>query len=149
MSISPNSIASQLRAREVIGDFAKLFLTHLDCDGCTRLVSILLDNLGIEHNIYSGIIYETKNKLNTFPLHYWIITGQGIIFDFKSEKWLGVTFEYVTYQNIMLLDKSKFMECMSPFAIGVLMICGRFGDNKNGIFINKKKIEAENGNGIS
>lgn len=112
------------KLRDVLELFADNFLPALDCDGCTRFVSYLLENKKIEFDIYEGSIYETNNKSNSFPIHNWIKTKKGTIFDFKTKKWLGVTSDKVTYVDVKNLDKKEFLPKERTTTLGILLHFG-------------------------
>jgi|TARA_R100000049_G_C1956778_1_gene114083 hypothetical protein len=87
-------------------NFVDTFAPHWDCDGCTRFVGIMLDSLNVKYKIYAGSIFDIKNTKNTFPIHFWIKTKDGTIFDFKAQKWLKIPQEQVRYTYLGIVTKS-------------------------------------------
>ena len=120
----------QERLRDILENFCDEFLPELDCDGCTRLVGFLLASKNIDFEIYSGKIVSQLNPVKIFPIHYWIKTKDGILFDFKTKKWIGVTSDKTNYQSITKLDKNEFLSVggNQTIIMGVLLQCGM---NKN------------------
>lgn len=108
---------------QTLSKFIDTFLYKLDCDGSTRLVAMLLQNKKIDFKIYTGAI---QHKNNHFPLHYWIETSNGVIFDFKSKKWIGVDSKETTYLNKELVDTQEFLSVGGNkyTVMGVLLCIG-------------------------
>lgn len=60
-------------------------LTHLECDGLTRVISFALHKQGVIHRVYSGfVIFEGKRLF-----HYWIIDEYGWYIDYRLRMWFG------------------------------------------------------------
>ena len=63
--------------------------SRYECDGSTRVISNILNENGIEHNVKVGTIaYGDK----FFSPHFWIevpIEDEVIIIDYKSKMWMG------------------------------------------------------------
>jgi len=112
--------------RQTLQRFCDEFLPALDCDGCTRFVAFMLENKGIPFEIYTGGFHEIMNPKNSFNPHYWIVTKQGTILDFKTEKWIGVKSIDVSYTNIRLVDKAEFLSVggSRELVLGVILSCG-------------------------
>lgn len=88
--------------------FVENFLTALDCDGCTRFVACMLDNHKIKYDVYEGVILNKETKKG-FPIHNWILTKKGVLFDFKTEKWIGCKSDKTTYLRARKLDKETWI----------------------------------------
>ena len=102
-------ITEQIKLRDTLQKFCDEFLPNLECDGCTRFASFLLIAKNIKFEIYLGEIESQTHPNNQFPLHYWIKTKQGILFDFKTKKWIGVESDKTNYQNITKINKKEFL----------------------------------------
>ena len=76
-----------MRLYDFISSIVKNHLEYSDCDGCIRVVAYLLKLAGIKFKIWTGII-SRKDNGKEFPIHYWVETKDGQIWDFKSYKWL-------------------------------------------------------------
>ena len=60
---------------------------HLECDGMSRVVSMCLSYLDIEHVIYiGGVVVEGEGAI---PHHYWVGLRDGSICDLRARMWLG------------------------------------------------------------
>lgn len=127
----------EIKLRDLLQNFCDELLPYLDCDGCTRLISVFLDSKKIEHEIYTGAI---RFGYKSFPLHYWIKTKNGTIFDFKSEKWIGVKSDKVEYIGEVQVSKEGFMLPLKDnksLIIGILIEGGM--NNYDGKIIGYKK----------
>lgn len=64
----------------------------LECDGMTRVISILLTRDAVAHNVVVGRL--TVADIGIIPYHWWIeLTGQfdGWFVDYRARLWLGET----------------------------------------------------------
>lgn len=100
-----NGIENEKKLWGIIKDFVEEFGTNWDCDGCTRFVGLLLRKKDIKFQIYQGKIRSKKNRNMCFPLHNWIMTEKGIIFDFKAKKWIGGDGDDVEYYDYIKISK--------------------------------------------
>ncbi|MFQ2234980.1 hypothetical protein ACK32R_04610 [Aeromonas dhakensis] len=66
--------------------FSKLEALPLECDGMSRVISHLLSEDNIEHEISVGSLECHNGKI---PLHYWITLQNGSILDLRARMWLG------------------------------------------------------------
>lgn len=64
----------------------KLNALPLECDGMSRVISHLLSNQDIKHEISVGTLVCQNGKI---PLHYWITLENGSILDLRARMWLG------------------------------------------------------------
>lgn len=65
-------------------------LYHLDaapveCDGMARLITTVLQEHSIDHQVMVGSV--TLNG-NVIPLHYWVMVGD-LTIDYRARMWLG------------------------------------------------------------
>lgn len=60
-------------------------LTHLECDGFSRVVTYVLKTNGVGHTVYEGrcIVGE-----KTVEPHFWVTAGRYII-DYRLQVWAG------------------------------------------------------------
>jgi hypothetical protein len=69
-------------------------LTHLECDGMTRVVSYLLTENGVKHSVCTGSLTVKGLPLNRakgtrIDLHWWVDLGMDWIIDYRARMWLG------------------------------------------------------------
>lgn len=102
--------------RRILEPFVNAFLSNLECDGVTRVISFLLNKLGVSFSVYVGTI---KYKDKCFFPHFWIETEKGTIFDFTAQKWLGVTWRKAEYQKEEEVNVAQFIP--SPATLGALL----------------------------
>lgn len=66
-------------------------LSHLECDGMTRVVSYVLRQHGVAHEACFGTleIKAGSPKLRKIDPHWWIDLGGEWIIDYRARMWLG------------------------------------------------------------
>lgn len=60
-------------------------LTGLECDGLTRVISMILYHSNIPHRIHIGSI---KSECGEIP-HFWISLNDGFLIDYRAKMWMG------------------------------------------------------------
>lgn len=60
----------------------------LECDGLTRVISLILLKSGISHHIITGTVEKTDGSARIQP-HLWIVLENGKYIDFRARMWLG------------------------------------------------------------
>ncbi len=60
----------------------------LECDGLTRVLSYVLKAAGEPFQAYGGRVVLNGEE---FPVHYWIILGDGLVVDYRLRMWFGET----------------------------------------------------------
>ena len=101
-------------------------LTHLECDGLTRVLLTILDREGIEAEAWSGFIAAGDSRVR----HWWLQVGEWTV-DYRVRMWLGdgpeiphgvfhgSAFMAVTYSGCRVqmrpLSDSVFAVLMEPF----------------------------------
>lgn len=114
--------AYEEKLRDVLGSFIDLFCQDLDCDGSTRFVAYMLQKLDVDFDIYAGEITKKNDSSNIIPIHYWIITKNKVLFDFKTKKWLGVLPDKVKYILKGTPEKDHFLFAgEEPKILGMLL----------------------------
>jgi hypothetical protein len=74
-----------LKAKK-IADEAQDKISHLECDGATRVLHYLFQEQNVKHVVKRGSVVFGKDDI---PLHYWIELPDGSVVDYKSRMWLG------------------------------------------------------------
>ena len=114
------------RLRAALEPFIEHFLPALDCDGCTRFVACMLKHHKIDFEIYEcGIKNRATGK--TFPIHNFIETKNGIIFDFKTEKWIGCKSDKTDYIDVKRVNKDSWIllnKMPESVLLGTLLMYG-------------------------
>jgi hypothetical protein len=59
----------------------------LECDGVSRIVSVLLARDNVAHDVCIGSL-EVQG-VGRIPLHHWIELPDGVLVDFRAQMWLG------------------------------------------------------------
>lgn len=59
----------------------------VECDGMTRLISMMFDREGIDYTIHRGAVISPGNK--KLGVHYWIELDNGDICDLRCRMWFG------------------------------------------------------------
>ena len=62
-------------------------LSHLECDGSTRVMSWVLKGAGVEHVVMLGRLEYLEEQV--VEPHFWIVLeDSGLVVDFKARMWL-------------------------------------------------------------
>ncbi|QCF28113.1 hypothetical protein [Hydrocarboniclastica marina] len=61
---------------------------ELDCNGISDLISIQLEEQGIQHQRMCGLATHNRTGKRVFP-HCWILLTSGHVVDVRLRKWLG------------------------------------------------------------
>ena len=69
-------------------------LSHLECDGMTRVVSYILTENEVKHSVCTGSLTMNGLPLNRakgtrIALHWWVDLGNDWIIDYRARMWLG------------------------------------------------------------
>ncbi|SUE95904.1 Uncharacterised protein [Ectopseudomonas mendocina] len=72
-------------------------LSHLECDGMTRVISHLLDENGVDHCICSGLLTDLEKLYDSAVpgaehvavTHWWVELYDGHYIDFRARMWMG------------------------------------------------------------
>lgn len=59
----------------------------LECDGLSRVLSMLLTRDGVSHRVCAGVL--TVRGHGTIPVHWWITLSDGRICDLRARMWIG------------------------------------------------------------
>lgn len=59
----------------------------LECDGLTRVVSALLTDVQVPHQMYAGSL--VIEGVGAIPLHWWVSLPGGMTLDLRARMWLG------------------------------------------------------------
>lgn len=59
----------------------------LECDGLTRVVSALLTDARVPHQMYAGSL--VIGGVGAIPLHWWVSLQDGMTLDLRAHMWLG------------------------------------------------------------
>lgn len=59
----------------------------LECDGASRALSIVLQHVGVEHELHVGSC--TVEGAGRIPLHWWVVLPDGAHCDIRARMWLG------------------------------------------------------------
>ena len=78
VTVIPNDILEKLTRYSTLA---------LECDGMTRVVSYVLRQANIPHDVYMGLVYQGEEKL--VPIHYWVTLPDARIIDYKLRMWVG------------------------------------------------------------
>jgi len=57
----------------------------LECDGLTRVLSYVLTENGIPHEVATGTLYGPEGEV----VHWWIILPDGRYIDYRAQMWQG------------------------------------------------------------
>lgn len=60
----------------------------LECDGLTRVISLILSMAGIEHEVFVGKVEMDGSSRSVQP-HLWIMLSDNTMIDFRIRMWLG------------------------------------------------------------
>jgi len=58
----------------------------LECDGLTRVLIYVLNQMRVKHSVYVGTILYGGKKMTP---HFWIKLQDGRIIDYRARMWLG------------------------------------------------------------
>lgn len=82
----------------------------LECDGLTRVISLILSRAGIVHEVFAGKVQMEGSSRIVQP-HLWIILSDNTMIDFRIRMWMGdqvevphghfdpVSFQHMNYQG--------------------------------------------------
>lgn len=59
----------------------------LECDGASRALSIVLQHVGVEHELHVGSC--SVEGAGRIPLHWWVVLPDGAHCDIRARMWLG------------------------------------------------------------
>lgn len=59
----------------------------LECDGLTRVISMLMQREGLAHRVCIGAL--AIPGVGRIPYHWWIVMPDGQTCDFRARMWLG------------------------------------------------------------
>lgn len=73
---------------ERIEEICKPYINlNLECDGLTRVLSHVLNEEGIKHQILSANVFYRRKPTEIF--HFWIRLENGLHLDYRLRMWLG------------------------------------------------------------
>lgn len=72
-------------------------ISHMECDGMSRVISLLLDKNGIDHHINTGLLTDRKlmddeavsGGDHVAVTHWWIELPDGTYIDYRARMWMG------------------------------------------------------------
>lgn len=111
-------------------------ISHLECDGMSRVISHLLDKNDVAHTVNGGLLTDTVRLYDdSVPhheevavTHWWIELETGHYIDFRARMWMGQTASHGVFMPEPGRFEYRIMDQVgrfNPLPGGILsLMCG-------------------------